>query len=140
VYLHLKELLKGYCTIKFTQNIELLFIYLQQHIIVANFDLELIYGGSFAKVVQLITAWKFASFLTPDMASKNDARHGGKKRCRTWHRLFSARITRCHLWYHFLTPCLASKTIKLHTRNNLPNFGKRAFIDIAGSFVPMLGE
>jgi len=32
--------------------------------------------GSFAEVRQLISAWNFASFLTPDMASKNDARHG----------------------------------------------------------------
>ena len=32
--------------------------------------------GSFAEVGQLITYTKFVSFLTPDMASKNDARHG----------------------------------------------------------------
>jgi len=32
--------------------------------------------GSFAEVVQLIAGTKFGSFLTPDIASKNDARHG----------------------------------------------------------------
>jgi len=31
--------------------------------------------GSFAEVGQMITGMKFASFLTPDMASKNYARH-----------------------------------------------------------------
>jgi len=31
---------------------------------------------SFAEVGQLITACKFVSFLTSDMSSKNDARHG----------------------------------------------------------------
>ena len=29
-----------------------------------------------AEVGQVIDAWKYSSFLTPDMASKNDARHG----------------------------------------------------------------
>ena len=32
--------------------------------------------GSFAEVGQLIADIKLVSFLTPDMASKNDARHG----------------------------------------------------------------
>jgi len=32
--------------------------------------------GSNAEVGQLITAGHFVSFLTPDMALKNDARHG----------------------------------------------------------------
>ena len=32
--------------------------------------------GSNAEVVQLIAGMNFTSFLTPDMASKNDARHG----------------------------------------------------------------
>jgi len=35
--------------------------------------------------VQLIAGAKFVSFLTPDMASKNDDGHG-------WHRLFEGRI------------------------------------------------
>ena len=43
------------------------------------------------------------SILTPVMAPKNDARHGID--------LFSARITQCHVWHRFLTPCLASKSI-----------------------------
>jgi len=34
------------------------------------------YEDSKAEVVQLIAGTKFSSFLTPDMASKNDARHG----------------------------------------------------------------
>ena len=34
-----------------------------------------LFEGLFDEVVQLIAAWYFASFLTPDMASKNDARH-----------------------------------------------------------------
>ena len=42
--------------------------------------------GSFAEVRQLIAGTNFTSFLTPDMASKNDARHGIG--------LFSASITR----------------------------------------------
>ena len=58
--------------------------------------------GSFAEVVQLITGSKFVRFLTPDMASKKDARYGIG--------LFSAGITRCHVWHRFLTPCLASKS------------------------------
>ena len=32
--------------------------------------------GSNAEVGQVIAGMKFGSFLTPDMASKNDARHG----------------------------------------------------------------
>jgi len=32
--------------------------------------------ASFAEVGQLIAGINFVSFLTPDMASKNDARHG----------------------------------------------------------------
>jgi len=32
--------------------------------------------GSNAEVVQLIAGIMFGSFLTPDMASKHDARHG----------------------------------------------------------------
>ena len=34
------------------------------------------FEGSFAEVGQLFTGIKFVSFLTPDMASKNDTRHG----------------------------------------------------------------
>jgi len=32
--------------------------------------------ASFAEVVQVIAGKKLGRFLTPDMASKNDARHG----------------------------------------------------------------
>ena len=32
--------------------------------------------ASNAEFGQVIAAWKYSSFLTPDMASKNDARHG----------------------------------------------------------------
>jgi len=39
-------------------------------------QLIIIYEGSNAEVVQLITHTNFGSFLTPDMASNNDARHG----------------------------------------------------------------
>jgi len=60
--------------------------------------------GSNAEVGQLIKGIKFGCFLTPDMASKKDARHGID--------LFTARITRCHVWHRFLTPCLASKSIQ----------------------------
>jgi len=35
-----------------------------------------VFEGSFAEAGQLIAGVKFGSFLTPDMASKNDARHG----------------------------------------------------------------
>ena len=37
---------------------------------------EVVVEGSNAEVGQLIAGIKFASFLTPDMASKMDARHG----------------------------------------------------------------
>jgi len=33
-----------------------------------------------------------------------------EKLSQTWHGLFSARITRCHVWHSILTPCLASKS------------------------------
>ena len=75
--------------------------------------------GSNAKVVQLITCIKFRSFFTPDMASKNDARHDI--------RLFSAGITRCHIWQGFLPPCLGQKATEMICCNQLRNFGKWAF-------------
>ena len=46
---------------------------------------SVVFEGSFAEVVQLVAGMKFRSFLTPDMASKNDARHDID--------LFRARIT-----------------------------------------------
>ena len=50
-------------------------------------------AGSNAEVGQLIACMKFV-----------------KKRCQTWHRLFSGRMTRCHVWDRFFTPYLASKS------------------------------
>jgi len=41
-----------------------------------NIEKKDIFEGSNAEVGQLITGMKFSSFLTPDMASKNGARHG----------------------------------------------------------------
>jgi len=47
-----------------------------------------------AVVVQMIARIKFSSFLMPDTASKNDARHDivlstvGTTRCHVWHRFF----------------------------------------------------
>jgi len=38
-------------------------------------DGQVRYKGSNAEVVQLIAGTNFTSFLTPDMASKNDAGH-----------------------------------------------------------------
>ena len=51
--------------------------------------------ASFVEVGQFITGMKYSSFLTPDMASKNDARHDID--------LFSAEITRCHVSMFFDT-------------------------------------
>ena len=50
---------------------------------------DAIVEGPFGEVGQLIAGSKIGRFLTPDMASKNDARHGIG--------LFSAGITRCHV-------------------------------------------
>jgi len=53
--------------------------------------------------VQLIAALMSGSLLTPDMASKNNARHGIG--------LFDVTITQCHdIWHRFLMPCLGSNS------------------------------
>jgi len=67
--------------------------------------------GSFAEVGQVIAGTMFVSFLTPDMASKNDARYGINP---------CTRKILCHFW--------CQKADKLNTCNQLPNFGKRGII------------
>jgi len=64
-----------------------------------TFDISV--EGENAEFVQLITGTKFASFLKPNMASKNDARQGIE--------LSQLLMIRCHVWHRFLKPCLASK-------------------------------
>ena len=58
--------------------------------------------ASNAEVGQVIDCRKCGSFLKPNMASKNDARHGIE--------LSQLWIIRCHVWHRFLTLCLASKS------------------------------
>jgi len=62
----------------------------------------------FDEVGQVIAGKKSRSFLTPDMASKNDARHGIV--------LSIVGTTRCHVWHRFLKPCLASKSCQTLSR------------------------
>ena len=84
-----------------------------------NFTTCLPYQRSFGKEVH--PKWKhmkgckscvidysmnFVSFLTPDMASKNDARHGIE--------VSLLRVSRCHAW--------RQKAYNLYAANHLPNF------------------
>jgi len=83
--------------------------------------------GSNAEVGQLIASIKFGCFLTPDMVSKNDARHDIG--------LFSPGMTQCHVWHHFLTPCLASKKLPdFNAAINCPTSANKPSSNFEGSF------
>jgi len=70
----------------------------------SDWSLELkISEASNAEVKQVIGAWKYISFLTPDMALKNDARRG----IDCWLVRQSDAMSG---WHRFLTLCLAPKT------------------------------
>jgi len=71
--------------------------------------------GSFAEVVQLITAWHFASFLMPNMASKAVAKHGIGLSYLWMINAVSGIVFWCHVW--------RQKAGKVCTCNHLPNFG-----------------
>ena len=60
---------------------------------------------------QVITGWKL-NFLTPDTASKMDARYGIG--------IFPPMNDWCYVWHCFLMPCLTSK-FKLQGGNHLHN-------------------
>jgi len=73
-------------------------------IMVRENEIHSLTEASNAEVGQVIAGTVFASFLTPNMALKNDARHGIV--------LFRVGITRCHIRHRFLKSCLASKSLQ----------------------------
>ena len=75
--------------------------------------------ASNAKVVQVITAWNFTRFLTPDMAAKNDARHGIDCSLLGKHNAMSGIVLLRHVW--------RQKANKLLGSNNLHKSGWMAF-------------
>jgi len=71
--------------------------------------------ASFAEVGQVIAGRNFVRFLTPDIASKNDARHGIDYSVLGQLDAMSGIDFLRHVW--------RQKAAKLCTSNHLPNYG-----------------
>jgi len=93
------------------------------------------FEGSFAEVGQVITGTKFGSFLTPDVASKNDARHG----------IDYSELGYCNAMSGivFLTPFLASKswlTLPLQSHAQLRQTSLHLGLQHLKAHLPKLGD
>ena len=78
------------------------------------------FEASFVEVRQVIAGIKFVIFLTPDKASKNDARNGIE-----WSGLWcSDAMSGIGFWRHVCR----QKASELYTCNQVPKFDKWAFI------------